>query len=51
MMDIPIIVDVVVSKNPAVGNTANSGNIEVLPSKHLFARFKNMDLNITLSSL
>lgn len=47
-MDIPIIVEVVVSKNPAVGNTDNSDNIEVLPSKHLFARFKNIDLKITL---
>ena len=48
-MDIPIIVEVVVSKNPAVGNIDNSGNIEVLPSIHLFAKFKNKDLNITLS--
>lgn len=46
MMDIPITVEVVVSKNPAVGNTDNSGKIKVLPSKHLFAKLKNTDFNI-----
>ena len=48
-MDMPIIVEVVASRNPAVGNTDNNGNMEVLPSMHLFAKFKRSDLNITLS--
>jgi hypothetical protein len=30
----PIIVEVVASKNPPVGNTDNSGNMEVLPSMY-----------------
>jgi hypothetical protein len=46
MMDIPI-TEVVVSKNPAVGKTDNSGKIKVLPSKNLFTILKNADLNIT----
>lgn len=49
-MDLSIIVEVDASKNPAVGNTDNHGKMEILPSIHIFTKFKRNDLNITLSS-
>ena len=49
-MDLSIIVEVDASKNPAVGNIDNNGKMEVLPSMHMFAKFKRKDLNIILSS-
>ena len=49
-MDLSIIVEVDASNNPAVGNSANNGKMEILPSIHIFAKFKRKDLNIILSS-
>jgi len=49
-MDLSIIVEVDASKNPAVGNMDNNGQMNILPSIHIFAKLKRKDLNITLSS-
>lgn len=49
-MDNSIIVEVVAIINPAVGNATKSGNMEVLLSMNLLVKFRNIDLNIILSS-
>ena len=49
-MDLSIIVEVDTSNNPAVGNNTNNGNMEILPSMHIFIKFQRKDLSITLSS-
>ena len=51
MMNNPIIVEVVTIINPTVGNATKSGSIEVLLSMNLLVKFRNVDLNITLSFL
>ncbi len=46
MIESSIITDDVVTINPTVGNIVNIGVKDILLSMSLFAKFKNVDLNI-----